>query len=105
MKISDDESKSQMGMFSDHYDDSFFADGQGNKLISDKKSSIDHKKAALTITSDNQVKKSHNDDYSADAFDDNYDDDFGANDKKSNPLSLKEKSVSGGDLAAKSDLN
>ena len=40
MNLSDD--KSASGMFSDHYDgdDSFFKDGNGNDLISDKKSLV-----------------------------------------------------------------
>lgn len=36
MNLSDD--KSASGMFSDHYNDSFFKDGNGDDLISDKKS-------------------------------------------------------------------
>ena len=38
MNLSDD--KSNSGMFSDHYDDSFFKDGNGNDLISDNKSLV-----------------------------------------------------------------
>ena len=61
MNLSDD--KSASGMFSDHYDDSFFKDGAGNDLISDNKSASKPPAPKKEVL-DESYNNSLNDDYS-----------------------------------------
>ena len=60
---------------SDNYDDnSFFQDGAGQDLLSDKRGSIDAGKKTIGKSEKAKNLNIGSDDYNADGFDDNYDD-------------------------------